>query len=64
MLNRHQQIQKNQPQRVQSRFSVRAATKLCPRGDLAIYDTGRDLANRYLTVVHAGVTHSDVERSD
>jgi len=39
-------------------------TKLCPRGDLAIYDTGRDLANRYLTVVHAGVTHSDVERSD
>jgi hypothetical protein len=44
--------------------ACRTVASGCPRGDLAIYDTSPDLANRYLTVVHAGLTDSDVERSD
>lgn len=38
------------------------AQLLCPRGDLAICDTGFRLANRYLIVVSAGVIHSNLGR--
>lgn len=43
MLNRHQQIQKTQPQEVRS-GSICVAKKLCPRGDLSTCDTSRDPA--------------------
>lgn len=35
--------------------AVKRGKTLCPRGDLPSYDTGCDLANRYLIVVRAGV---------
>jgi hypothetical protein len=56
MPNRHQQIQKARSDGVWSGFSICIAMKIwCPRGDLATYDTGPDLADRYLIVVRAGV---------
>jgi hypothetical protein len=43
MANRYQQIQKARAYRVRG-VSIFLAKKLCPRGDLATYDTGGDLS--------------------
>ena len=52
--NRHQQTQKTRFNLVRIRISIYIANKLCPRGDLATYDTSRDLALGALNVPHVG----------